>query len=96
MTTKETCGPRKKKFHVSMGVFSRAEVCELFGLHIHSTIKESINFESIGPYKDDGLAVLKSATGRESERTTKRLIKAFNNHGLSIISQTNITNAIFS
>ena len=82
-----------------MGAFDEAEVCELIGLCIHSIINESINFESIGPYRYDvqigafheaevceliglcfnsiinesigpyrydGLVVLKSVTGSES------------------------------
>ena len=60
-----------KQFDDSMSVFDRAEVCELIGLCILSTINESINFESIGLYRDDGLAVLNSATGSESERMKK-------------------------
>ena len=49
----------------------------------------------IGLYRDDGLAVLKSATGSESERMRKRLIKTFQDSDLSISSQTNITSANF-
>ena len=56
---------------------------------------ESIKFESIDLYRDDGLAVLKSATGSESERMGKRLIKTFQDNDLSITSQTNITSANF-
>ena len=85
----------KKQFDVSMGAFDGAEVCELIGLYIISTIKESIKFESIGLYRDDGLAVLKSATGSESERMRKRLIKTFQDNDLSITSQTNITSTNF-
>ena len=85
----------KKQFDVSMGAFDGAEVCELIGLCIISTINEGIKFESIGPYRDDGLAVLKSATGSESERMRKRLIKTFQDNDLSITSQTDITSANF-
>ena len=45
--------------------------------------------------KKDGLAVLKSATGSESERMRKRLIKTFQDNDLSITSQTNITSTNF-
>ena len=65
------------------------------GLYIISTINESIKFESIGLYRDDGLAELKSATGSESERMRKRLIKTFQDNDLSISSQTNITSTNF-
>ena len=80
---------------MSLGAFDGAEVCELIGLCIISSINESIKFESIGLYRDDGLAVLKSATGSESERMRKRLIKTYQDNGLSISSQTNITSANF-
>ena len=85
----------KKQFDVSMGSFDGAEVCELIGLCIISTINESIKFESIGLYRDDGLAVLKSATGSESERMRKRLIKTFQDNGISIAIQANIASANF-
>ena len=78
-----------------MGALDGAEVCELIGSYIISTINESITFESIGLYRDDGLAVLKSATGSESERMRKRLIKTFHDNDLSIASQANITSANF-
>ena len=71
----------KKQFDVSMGAFDGAEVCELIGLYIISIINESINFESIGLYRDDGLAVSKSETGSESERMRKRLIKTLQDNG---------------
>ena len=98
MTTMETCGPRRKlekQFYVSMGAFDYAEVCELIGLCIISTINEGICLESIGHYRDDGLTVLKSATGSELERMTKQLTKTLQDNGLSITSQTNISSANF-
>ena len=58
----------KKLFDVSMGEFDGAEVYELIGLYNISTINESIKVESIVFYRDDGLAVLRSETGSESER----------------------------
>ena len=85
----------KKQFDVSMGALDRAEFCELIGPCIISTINESIKFESIGLYRDDGLAVLKSATGSESERMKKRLIKTFQDNDISITSQANIASANF-
>ena len=65
-----------------------AEVCELIGLCIISTINESINFESIGIYRDDGPAVFKSATGSESERQLLRYNSEPNNGVLQAISKT--------
>ena len=75
--------------------FNGAEVCELIGIYIISSINESIKCESIRLYRGDGLAVLKSSTGSESERMRKRLIKTFQDNDLSITSQTNITSANF-
>ena len=61
----------KTQFDVSMGAFDGAEVCEVIGLSIISTINQIIKFESIGLYGDGGQAVLISATGSESERMRK-------------------------
>ena len=49
----------------------------------------------MGHCRNDGLAVLKSETRSESERMRKRLIKTFQDNGLGITSQTNITSANF-
>ena len=72
-----------------MGAFDGAEVCELICLCIVSTINESIKYKSIGLNRDDGLAVLKSATICESERMRRRLIKTFQDNDISITSKTN-------
>ena len=69
--------------------------CELIGLCIISTINEGINLESIGLYRDDGLAVVNSATRSESERMRIRLIRTSQDNSLSIISQTKIRSANF-
>ena len=80
---------------MSIGAFDGAKVCELIGLCVISTINESIYLESICLYRADGLAVLKSVTGNESELMRKRLIKTFQDNGLSITSQANIASANF-
>ena len=78
-----------------MGALDGAEVCELIGLCIIGTINESIKFERIGLYRDNGLAVLKSANGRDSECMRKRMVKTFEDNGLSISSQASIASANF-
>ena len=51
------------EFDVSMGAFDGAEVCELIGLYALWNIKQKLNMESVGLYRDDGLGVLKSQSG---------------------------------
>ena len=85
----------RNQFDVSMAAFDGAEVHEFIGLCILRTTNESINFEGIGLYRDDGLAVSISAKGIESELTRKRLIKTYEDNGLSMTSQINITSANF-
>ena len=78
----------QRQFDVSMGAFDGAEVSQLKGLCIQCTINEGI-----GLCRNDGLAVLRSVKESESERTRKRLHKTFQDDGLSISSQSNMTSA---
>ena len=48
-------------FDVTMGAFDGAEVCELVGTYLLSLISRTYEKKDIGLYRDDGLAVFKSA-----------------------------------
>ena len=85
----------KKQFDVSMGAFDGAEVCELVGLYILNQLEKKLNLQSIGLYRDDGLAVLKSMSGSESDRARKELIKVFQECGLKITVETNLKTVNF-
>ena len=67
----------QKQFDVSMGAFDGAEICELVGLYILHQLEKKLNLHSIGLYRDDGLATLKSMSGSDADRARKDLIKVF-------------------
>ncbi len=43
-----------------MGSYDGAEICELVGLFILNKLGQKFCKENIGPYRDDGLAIMKS------------------------------------
>ena len=67
----------KNQFDVSMGANDGAEICELVGLYILTEIHKNIDFTSVGLYRDDGLAVIRSASGSSLDRYRKKLITLF-------------------
>ena len=64
--------------------------CELVGLYILNFLQSIIPKEQIGIYRDDGLAVL-DMSDKEAEDTKKKLCAKFNELGLNITAETNIT-----
>ena len=62
-------------FDVSMGCFSGAEVCELVGSYILQQLSQHFEHHSAGLYRYDGLAILKSLSGPETERIKEKVIK---------------------
>ena len=77
-------------FDVPMGCFDGAEICELVGSFILSTLSSVIDKNDIGLYRDDGLGVLRNLSGPEKERTKKKIIKLFKDHDLTITAEINI------
>ena len=61
----------------------------MVGLYLISCLENLIPREHMGPYRDDGLAVLETS-GPEIERLRKNVIKLFNKHGLKITTEVNI------
>ena len=74
----------KKQFDVSMGANDGAEICELVGLYIQTEIHKNIDFTSVGLYRDDGLAVIRSASGNSFDRYRKKLITLFQDNELKL------------
>ena len=68
-------------FDVTMGAFDGAEICELVGCFILSTIPDRYNKKNVGLYRDNGLAVLKNKSGPQCERIKKRFPKAVQKPG---------------
>ena len=59
-----------KMFDVTMGSFDGAEICNLVGLFILNKLAAKFGNESVGLYRDDGLALLK---GRSAETTASMI-----------------------
>ena len=58
-------------FDVTMGSFDGAEVCELIGLFLLNNLSEKYGKNNVGLYRDDGLVLLRNASGPQSERTRR-------------------------
>ncbi|CAB4036789.1 Hypothetical predicted protein, partial [Paramuricea clavata] len=76
-------------FDVTIGSFDGAEVCELVGLFILNTLEKRFG-KDVGLYRDDGLAALRTTSGRLADKARKELITIFESIGLRIIAQKNI------
>jgi hypothetical protein len=51
-------------FHVAMGSYDGAEICELVGLFILDKLRAEFKNDNIGLYRDDGLAAFKNVGAR--------------------------------
>jgi hypothetical protein len=60
-------------FDVAMGSFDGAEVCELIGLFALNTLAQKFGKENIGLYRDDGLALIQSTSGRLADKAVYSL-----------------------
>ena len=73
-----------------MGSFDGAELCELVGLYLLSKLQPVLGIPSIGLYRDDGLAAVRSQSGRRLDKLRKDIIEVFKSEGLSITIQSNL------
>ena len=73
-----------------MGSFDGAGVCELIGLFLLSNLGEKCGKDNVGLYRDDGLVLLRNASGPQSERTRKDITQEFKKQGLNISISTNL------
>ena len=63
----------QQMFDVTMGSFDGAEICELVGLYILDELSLLFGKDYVGLYRDDGLLLLKSNSGRIANLTRKKL-----------------------
>ena len=77
-------------FDVKMSSYDWAEVCELVGLYLFSKLQRLLDSKSVGLYRDDGLACLKSLSGRRLDRLRKDIIEVFKSENLSIRIEINL------
>ena len=84
-----------------MGSYDGAEICELMGLYLLEELTNIIPKQSVGLYRDDGLAILPNISGPETERLKKKIRKLFLNNKLRItieagMHQTNFLDVTFN
>ena len=78
-----------------MASFDGAEVCELVGLYILSTLTKKLGITNIGLYRDDGLGVLRNRSKRQIDIVRKNIIKTFKDIGFDIEIETNLKQVNF-
>ena len=83
------------KFDVTMGSFDGAEICELVGLYLLHHLAKIFGKEAFGLYRDDGLAILRNASGPDAERVRKKVTQFFQYHQLKVTVDTNLIQTDF-
>ena len=78
-------------FDVAMGSHDGAEICEFVGLYLLDKLSTIIKKDSVGLYRDDGLAVIENANGPLLDRLRKKIIALFKDEELSITIETNLS-----
>ena len=82
-------------FDVTMGSHDGAEVCELVGLYLLDRLALITGKTRVGLYRDDGLSVIKSSSGRRLDKLRKDIVELFKSEGLSITIETNLQSTDF-
>ena len=80
-----------KNFDVTMGSYDEAEVCELVGLFLLNELNELFGKDNVGLYRDDGLAIVKNASGPQMDKLRKKIIAMFKKYDLKITTETNLS-----
>ena len=78
-------------FDVTVGSVDEAEVCELVGLLLLLKMKHLFGCKCVLLYGDDGIAVLNNISRLKTDRTQKQLIKLFQDYGMKISVESNLT-----
>ena len=79
-----------EQFDVTMGSYDGAEVCELVGIYLFSKLSPVLGRDSVGLYRDDGLAAIGSKSGRRLDQLRKQIVEIFKSEGLSITIDINL------
>ena len=70
-----------EQFDVTMGSYDGAEVCEIVGIYLLSKLSPVLGRESVGLYRDDGLAAIGSRSGRRLDQHRKQIVDIFKSEG---------------
>ena len=73
-----------------MGAYDGAEVCETVGLLLLNNLASKFNKNSIGLYRDDGLALFKNINGHCADKICKEFHQVFKENGLSLEIKCNL------
>ena len=82
-------------FDVTMGSYDGAEICELVGLHLLDRLSKLLDKNSVGLYRDDGLAHLENLSPQQTENLKKKMFNLFKVEGLRITIETNLRKVNF-
>ena len=82
-------------FDVTIGRFDGAETCEIVRLYLLDKLSNLLGKESVGIYRDDGLAAINSCIGPVLGRARKSIINLFKREGLNITIETNLVETDF-
>ena len=58
-------------FDAAMGAYDGAENCAIVGLFLSNNLTNKFDKNSVGLYRDDGLAILKNVNGHRSDKIRK-------------------------
>ena len=75
---------------MTMGSYDGAEICELVGIYVLNTLENKYDKNSIGLYRDNGLAAFKTTSGSKADKIKKDVTKIFKETGLRITIQANL------
>ena len=94
--SKDTVWSKKNShdFDITMGSYDGAECCELVGLYILDKIKNTISYEYVGLYRDDGLAAIQGS-GPFVEAKRKQICNLFKDLGLKVTTESNLKQTDF-
>ena len=73
-----------------MDAYGGAEICELVGRFMLSSLPNKFKKENIGLYRDDKLAIFKTISGPQSNKIKKEFQKMFKEHPLEIVVKCNM------
>ena len=77
-------------FDVTMGSFDGAEACEIVGLYLLDKLSSLLGKDNVGLYRDDGLGVVRSKSGRRLDKLRKDIVQLFKEEGLTITITMNL------
>ena len=73
-----------------MGSYDGAETSELIGIFLLNMLKDTINTNDMGLYRDDGLIVLRNKSSQQTDNIRKVITQKFKNAGFGIEITTNL------